>query len=319
MRERMMARSGLVLPRQLASGTIDIDGHARTYSLAPAARAGAPLLLVLHGAGGAGIGMAALTGLAERAPAAGFAAVFPDGYGRVWNDERTAPRLARRAGIDDAAFLQALVERLTVDGVAARGAVFAVGMSNGSLLAEHLAHHDRLRFVGLALVAGPATVTSRAAAPRPARPTGVLVFHGTADPLVPYAGGPIGLGLLGGRARRREGGGTGRAAGRGLAAPVETVAADWAAVNGCAADPVVEPLTPVAGDLAVTRLTWSAPGRAPVIVHRVEGGGHTWPGGAQYLPPRVVGAVAHALDATGIILERFSRWSPATPEPPGPR
>jgi len=36
-------------------------------------------------------------------------------------------------------------------------------------------------------------------------------------------------------------------------------------------------------------------------------GGHTWPGGLQYLPPRLVGAVAGRLDATGLILESVGR------------
>jgi poly(3-hydroxybutyrate) depolymerase len=35
------------------------------------------------------------------------------------------------------------------------------------------------------------------------------------------------------------------------------------------------------------------------------GGGHTWPGGAQYLPHRLLGPVARDLDATGIILDTF--------------
>jgi poly(3-hydroxybutyrate) depolymerase len=32
-------------------------------------------------------------------------------------------------------------------------------------------------------------------------------------------------------------------------------------------------------------------------------GGHTWPGGPQYLPACLVGPIARDLDATGILLE----------------
>jgi polyhydroxybutyrate depolymerase len=44
---------------------------------------------------------------------------------------------------------------------------------------------------------------------------------------------------------------------------------------------------------------------AAVVLYRVEGGGHTWPGGGQYLPARIIGPVARTLDATGEMLEQF--------------
>ena len=40
----------------------------------------------------------------------------------------------------------------------------------------------------------------------------------------------------------------------------------------------------------------------PVVVYRLEGGGHGWPGGPRYLPARVVGLIPRHLDATGILL-----------------
>jgi polyhydroxybutyrate depolymerase len=81
------------------------------------------------------------------------------------------------------------------------------------------------------------------------------------------------------------------------------VARDWAAGNGIDGEPTVEHLTAVAGDLPVTRLTWSAPGCPPVVLYRIEGGGHGWPGGPQYLPAGVIGRIPRHLDATGILLE----------------
>ena len=82
----------------------------------------------------------------------------------------------------------------------------------------------------------------------------------------------------------------------------EVVAADWAAANGCAAVPV-ETVPGALGDLPVDRLSWTAPGRQPVVLCRIRGGGHGWPGGPQYLPSRLVGRVARRLDATGILLD----------------
>jgi len=53
----------------------------------------------------------------------------------------------------------------------------------------------------------------------------------------------------------------------------------------------------------VTRLTWSAPGCPPVVLYRIEGGGHGWPGGPQFMPARFIGPIPRHLDATGILLE----------------
>src|SRR5579859_5633463 len=161
LRERLRARAGMQIPAGLLQGSLDLGGRRRTYSLAPVPEPGAPLLIALHGAGGTGCGMAALTGFAERAPQAGFAVVFPDGFGGVWNDQRDAPRLVRREGIDDVAFLNRLVEQLVEDHGVGQGPVFVTGMSNGAFLAEHLARHRLMPVAGLGLVAGTATEASR--------------------------------------------------------------------------------------------------------------------------------------------------------------
>ena len=299
LRVRYQERHGLTPPTDLVRESLTLGATTRTWWTAPPPARGSeapPLLVVLHGAGGQGPGTAALTGLHHRGPAAGFCTVFPDGVQRVWNDSRTAGATRRRADVDDVGFLQALLARLVADGHAHGDRVYLAGISNGALMSEHLARHGLLPVAGLGLVAGPGTETSRAARPRPAQPAAVVLFSGTADPLVPYGGGPIGP--LGRFVQQR--GDTDR----GLAVAAETAAAEWAAVDGIDTLPTIDALG-VAGDLRVTRLSWTRPGGPGIALHRIEGGGHTWPGGAQYLPEGVVGPVARALDATGILLATF--------------
>lgn len=297
----MLARSGITLPADLPERFVDVNGVRRTYRVASAGGARAPLVIVLHGAGGAGLGMAGLTGLAETGPAAGFTIAFPDGVGGVWNDNRGAADLRRREGVDDVEFLRRLVDELASAGTVDSDRVFLAGISNGALLAEHVARHGLLQLRGIGLVAGSATLRSREAMPRPRVPTAVVAFAGTADPLVPYLGGPIGpLGRLAERRSQRKGG-----TARGVAVGIETVASDWVVLNGLPATPSVERIVGSSDDLVVTRLSWLAPPAPPVVVYRVEGGGHTWPGAAQYLPVRFVGPVARSLDASGIMLTLF--------------
>jgi polyhydroxybutyrate depolymerase len=283
-------------PPELERRTIEVDGVDRTYWVAPAPRCAAPLLVVLHGMGLTGPSMAAWTGLAVRGPASGFATVFPDARGQMWDDRG----LGRSDGIDDAAFVTALVDRLVAEGVAREGRLVLVGLSNGAFFAERLARHGLVPATGIVLVAGTAREASRRVRPRPERPAAVLCFEGTADPLVPYRGG-TGTGPLAWMARRHTQRVLATSDGR-EAVAAEVVAADWAAVNGCSADPSVEPVPGAPGDLPVDRLTWTAPGCRPVVLYRIRGGGHAWPAGPQYMPARLVGPVARHLDATGILL-----------------
>jgi poly(3-hydroxybutyrate) depolymerase len=61
------------------------------------------------------------------------------------------------------------------------------------------------------------------------------------------------------------------------------------------------------GDPAVTTRTWTAPGCHPVALYRIDGGGHGWPGGPQFLPARIIGQIPQHLDATGILLGMAER------------
>ena len=274
-----------------------VGGAERTFWMAPQPAPGAPLLVVLHGMGLNGPQMAAWTGLAVRGPAAGFATVFPDAVGQTWDDTGQG----RLDGIDDGGFVAGLIDLLVTQGTAMAGVVFLAGLSNGAFFAERLARQGIVRAAGVILVSGTAREAGRQAAPRPARPAAVLCIEGTRDPMVRYAGGRA-SGPLGWMARRRARRYLLHSDGRDVVA-VETLTADWAATNGCSPVPSTEPLPGDPGELQVNRLSWTALGHAPVVLYRIEGGGHGWPGGPQYMPAMVVGRVARRLDATGILLD----------------
>jgi polyhydroxybutyrate depolymerase len=242
--------------------------------------------------------MAEWTGLAARGPKAGFTTVFPDALKEVWDDNG----LGRSDAVDDGAFVKTLVAHLVLQGPARPGFVFLVGLSNGAFFAERLARHGLLDTRGLVLVAGTARELSRRSAPRPVQAAAVLCFEGTADPMVPYTGGRA-TGPMAWMARRRARRLLIGAGGR-EAVAAEVIASDWAAANGCASVAVVERLPRVIEDeLPVDRLSWTAAGRPPVMLFKIVGGGHGWPGGPQYMPARLVGRVVQHLDATAILLD----------------
>ena len=297
------ARTGGGLER----GTLDVAGVRRSYWLArgagePGADGRPPLLMVLHGSGTTSRDVAtAFSALAARGPAAGVTVVFPDGWEGVWHIAR-APE--GEPALDDAAFLAALARKLQPgDADGPPRPVFLAGISNGGGFAEHVARHGLLPVAGLFLVVATVREFSRQAQPVPRQRTAVTIMAGTGDPSVPYDGGTLSAdGVIGLIMRRRAARHGDRPAER-RAAPTEAVARDWAAGNGITGEPAVTPLPEVAGDPPVTRLTWSAPGCLPVALYRIEGGGHGWPGGPQFLPARVIGPIPSHLDATGILLD----------------
>jgi len=152
-------------------------------------------------------------------------------------------------------------------------------------------------------VAGTIRAASREAVPIPRQRTAVMIMASTGDKAVPYDGGPLGARGIPGLILRRRAARHGDLPSQRRVVATETVARDWAAANGISGEPVQVRLPDEPGDPPVTRLTWSAPGCPPVVLYRIEGGGHGWPGGPQYLPARVIGPIPRRLDASGILLD----------------
>ena len=141
----------------------------------------------LHAAGATGQQQAALTNYDAVADAYGFAAVYPDGIDLSWADGRGASEPDRR-GIDDVGFLSALIGKLVGDFGIDPGRVYVTGLSAGAFMANRLACDRADLIAAVAPVAGTLGVNVPC---NPSRPVSVLQTHGTADPVVPYDGGPM--------------------------------------------------------------------------------------------------------------------------------
>jgi polyhydroxybutyrate depolymerase len=255
--------------------TMQSGGIERTYILhVPPSYDGThrtPLVLNFHGFGSNARQEAIYSGLPAKGDAAGFIVVTPDGTGtpQRWN-------LLPAGGVDDVAFARDLLDRVEAQLCVDTQRVFAAGISNGSAFSLRLACEMPDRIAAVAAVAAmylPLRCSS-------ARTVGVIAFHGTADPCVPFEGGTSQCGM-------------------GLPVPkVETAAADWAKHDGCNATPAQTSISAHVRTLAYSECS----NDAAVVLYVIDGGGHTWPGSIDVAR---LGATTHEIYATDEIWDFF--------------
>ena len=120
----------------------------------------------------------------------------------------------------------------------------------------------------------------------------MLILQGTEDPLVPFNGGAVTV--FGMR--------------RGKIVSTEQAVQKWVAHNQCQRDALKEDLPdkdPKDG-CTVTRFRYpKGMDRTEVVLYRIDGGGHTWPNGTQYLAEKLIGKVCRDIDGSEIIWEFF--------------
>jgi polyhydroxybutyrate depolymerase len=277
------------------------QGLERTFHVVvpDSAQPGAPMVLLLHGGGGRGdrVNRAMGYGPSREAAERGWVLVTPDGHDKSWNDGREVFENVSPSGqpIDDLGFLNKLVDQLAAEGTIDPNRVFVMGMSNGGHMAYSLAVHRADRFHTIApLISNlPKGMDGEA----PSRPVSVLVMNGTKDPLIPYNGGEV---VVFGK-------------NRGQVRSTDDTIAWWAQHNQCPSPPEVLPLKdrdPNDGIQTVMETRRNCADGSEVTLVRVEGGGHTWPGGPQYLPEKMIGPTSNDVDAVRMAFRFFDRHVP---------
>src|SRR5439155_26480744 len=150
--------------------------------------------------------------------------------------------------------------------------VYATGLSDGGLMSSILACFLSDRIAAIGLVSGITHPASCA----PSHPMPLIVFWGTEDRVLPFCGGvgPVALALVANQPIPTPGPPQCPPASYLSFPPVEQVVRDWAAADGCNAEPEV---ASAASD--VERRTFSSCSDDAVVqLYVVKGGGHSWPG-----------------------------------------
>ena len=247
-----------------------------------------PLVIALHRFVEDGPAMARITGFNQLADREGFFVTYPDGLMRNFEAYGTGSR-------DDIGFLRAMVDAIAEKHPVDRRRVYATGMSNGGFMALRLACEapDLVAAVAPVMATLPENLAD---ACRDGGPVPILMIHGTADPVIPYEATEI-----------EAGPGNPRAV-----LPVPETAALLAARNGCTgetSETALPDIDPNDGTRTHVVHHHGCPDTAEVLLYRVEGGGHTWPGGREPWPGFIVGKTSRDFSATEVIWEFFSRHS----------
>lgn len=231
-------------------------------------RPGTPAALVinLHGYSSNAKEQEQVSQMSKKADSAGFIVVYPEGLGspQRWSFG------SRAEGQRDVAFIRDLIAHMQGQFTIDPKRIYVTGISNGAQMSYRLACDLGDTIAAFAPVSGSYPPFKDCP---PVRPIPVVIFHGTADRLLPYAGNPP------------------------LTQPVREWAASWAARNGCAATPS----TTFQKD-EVKSETWaSCQAGADVVLYSIDGKGHSWPGSR--MPAEIT---TRTISATDIIWDFFS-------------
>ncbi len=172
-----------------------------------------PLIVLVHGYGANGFAQDAYFGFAQLADARGVLVAHPDGTtdtsgSKFWNADDACCDF-NNTGVDDVAYLNAVVDDMEQNYNIDTKRVFFVGHSNGAFMSHRMACDSAARIAAIVALAGD--VWQDASKCNPSAPVAVLQVHGDADTMVPYDGS-------------------------GLMPSAKQSVATWAQKNGCTGD-----------------------------------------------------------------------------------
>jgi polyhydroxybutyrate depolymerase len=277
------------------NGTISVDGLEREYILhLPKSYTGdtlLPLVIVFHGGGGTASQIKSHTKFNKLADKEGFIVVYPNSVDKNWSDGRIGDKLPMKR--DDVRFISILIDTLASKYRVDTKRIFSTGISNGGFFSFYLALKLSHKILAIAPVTAniPENLKDEY---KPEYPVSLLLINGTEDPLVKYDGGFVGF-------KEDEGG-------RGRSLSTDKTIEIWLENNKCLTDNSSRKIPDVnkKDDCSASKFTHTGCNdNTEVILIKITGGGHTWPGASQYLPKFIVGEVCRDFNATEMIWDFF--------------
>jgi polyhydroxybutyrate depolymerase len=295
---------------------VKVNGSARTIQvhLPPeySKRKRYPVVLVLHGLHGDASLIARISHFNKTADQFGFIVVYPNsregrwtaapdegvrsigGFGRRRTilDDMTRPSRPDDVGgrpLNEIPFFNDLLDQIESEYSVDVSRVYATGYSDGAFMDFRLGCEMSDRIAAIATVGAvlPESL-AETCSNWSWRAVPLLMINGTDDPEVPYRGrlAQVGFSLL----------------------PAKETLKGWAKINNCGQKPQHDTIEPRTGGGLETRVeTYTdCTDGATAVLYSIEKGGHTWPGGEQFIPVRFIGKTNDDLDASEIIWKFFA-------------
>ena len=266
-----------------ANGQLLTRGQKRTYLLhvpktIPSDRP-MPLVICLHGFAEWPAHVMRLSHWNRVADEFGFLVVYPRGSGFPLRWRCSNSFATQQEQSQDVQFISDLIDQLEKKYTIDKARIYANGLSNGGGMSFLLAGRLSERIAAIGGVAGAYLLPWTEYTPK--RPVPAIIFHGTADPIVPFHA---------------------KSSGRFSVLPdIPQWVQSLAEHNGCQTNPV-----PVPGSGSVSGVRYpEASNNAEVIFYTVAGGGHTWPGGKP-MTEFIVGKTTPDIDATRLMWSFFT-------------
>jgi polyhydroxybutyrate depolymerase len=216
-----------------------------------------PLVFNLHGYGSNAVEQYLYSGMAAVADTGNFILCFPNGTpnvigaGNGWNV--SFPGIP--STVNDVGFIDSLISIIHAEYNINLGRVYSCGMSNGGFMSYKLACELSDRFQAIASVTG-SMVQSEMDNCMLSVTMPVLQIHGTEDPTVNYDGSIINVGI-------------------------EELITYWVNHNDCANMPDTTFIEegPAVDNCSAQLISYTdCDGDREVLLYKIIGGGHTWPG-----------------------------------------
>lgn len=265
------------------NGKLESDGETRRYLLyVPQSydpSTPTPLVICIHGFAQWPAHQLHISGWQELADEQGFIVVCPMGTGFPLRWRAYGAPGSESDPMIEVDFISALIDQLSAEYNIDPQRIYANGLSNGGGMSFALACMLSERIAAVGMVGGAYLLPWEQC--KPARPVPAVVFHGTADEIVPYQGGSSGHFNK-------------------LFPAIPDFVDRLAEHNGCTGETVTLPAN---GEVSGIQYTGCA---AEVIFYTVHGGGHSWPGG-EPIPEWLVGPTTMDINATQVMWEFFER------------
>jgi polyhydroxybutyrate depolymerase len=279
---------------------IAVDGRERQYMIhLPPSFSGAkklPVIFAFHGGGGEYKKTIRYYNLNNLADENGYIVVYPNAVNKAWSMRGVSSRVKNvDDGVDDVKFISSLLDYLIEHYKTDSNHIFCTGISRGGIFSLFLAWQlsDRITAIAPVCASIPQAIADAYSFKHP---TSVLLINGTEDPLINYNGGPGKMNAKNAESQTAN------------MLPTEELVSKIVKLNHCTSTPVVEDLpdTDPKDGCTATEYSYSC-NQAQIEFIKVINGGHTWPGGIQYLPKMIIGKVCKDFYAEEKVFEFFKK------------